>query len=91
MHRAAPELAVRLSGRQTTLRAGERGACPVLEQDYRDAAELMDASGMGGHTIDALVAAVARRQPRPVLVATSDPVDLPRLLQRDPGVGVLPV
>ena len=41
---------------------------PIWEQDYRDAAELM-----GGHTIDALVAAVARRQPRPVLIATSDP------------------
>ena len=64
---------------------------PVLEQDYRDAAELMDATGRGGHTIDALVAAVARRQRRPVLIATSDPVDLRRLLQREADIGVLPV
>ena len=64
---------------------------PILEQDYRDAAELMEATGMGGHTIDALVAAVARRQPRPVLIATSDPGDLRRLLQRDADIGVLPV
>ena len=64
---------------------------PILEQDYRDAAELMEATGMGGHTIDALVAAVARRQPRPVLIATSDPVDLRRLLQLETGIGVLPV
>ena len=63
----------------------------VVEQDYRDAAELMDLAGMGGHTIDALVAAVARRQPRPVLIATSDPRDLRALLQDDRGIGVLPV
>ena len=64
---------------------------PILEQDYRDAAELMEATGIGGHTIDALVAAVARRHPRPVLIATSDPGDLRRLLQRDTDIGVLPV
>ena len=62
---------------------------PVLERDYRDAAVLMEATGMGGHTIDALVAAMARRLPRPVLIATSDPVDLRRLLQGERGIGVL--
>ena len=64
---------------------------PIVEQDYREAAELMEATGMGGHTIDALVAAVARRQPRPVLIATSDPDDLRRLLQRDAYIGVLSI
>ena len=61
----------------------------MLERDYRDAAVLMEATGMGGHTIDALVAAMARRLPRPVLIATSDPVDLRRLLQGERGIGVL--
>ena len=64
---------------------------PVLERDYRDATELMSATGMGRRTIDALVAAVARRQSRPVLIATSDPQDLRQLLQREQGIGLLPV
>ena len=63
----------------------------VLEQDYREAAKLMEATGMGGHTIDALVAAIARRLPRPVLIATSDPKDLRQLLQGDRGIGLLAV
>ena len=46
---------------------------------------------MGGHTIDALVDAVGRRQPRPVLIATGDPGDLRRLLQRDADIGALSV
>ena len=64
---------------------------PVLEQDYCAAAALMETTGMGGHTIDALVAAMAQRLPRPVLIATSDPVDLRRLLQGEPAIGVLAV
>ena len=46
---------------------------PILEQDYRDAAQLMEATGMGGHAVDALVAAVARRQRRPVLIRHQRP------------------
>lgn len=64
---------------------------PLAEQDYRAAAELMESTGMGGHTIDALVAAVARRQRRPVLIVTSDPRDLLRLVDGELGIGVLAV
>lgn len=36
--------------------------------------------------MDALVAAIARRHPRPVLIATSDPGNLRRLMQRDADI-----
>jgi predicted nucleic acid-binding protein len=49
-------------------------------RDCHDAGRLMGATGTGGKTIDALVAATALRLPRPVAVLTSDPSDLARLL-----------
>lgn len=52
---------------------------PLQEQDFRAAGELMALTGMGGHTVDALVAVTARRLPEPCVVLTSDPDDL-RLL-----------
>ena len=61
---------------------------PVEEQDWRDAGQLMHDSGMGGHTIDAALATVARRLPPPVLILTSDPDDLSRLTAQTPGIAV---
>lgn len=52
---------------------------PLQEVDFRAAGELMGRTGMGGHTIDALVAVTARRLPPPCVVLTSDPDDLRRL------------
>lgn len=47
----------------------------------RRAGELLGATGLSGHrwTVDALIAAVALAQPRPVILLTSDPDDLSRL------------
>lgn len=44
----------------------------------RKAGELLGATGMSGHrcTVDALLATVALAQPRPVVLLTSDPLDL---------------
>ena len=61
------------------------------EQHYRDAADLMERTAMGGHTIDALVAQVALRLPRPVVIATSDPDDLRRLTQGHRGIAIFAV
>jgi predicted nucleic acid-binding protein len=49
----------------------------------RKAGELLDATGMSGHrcTVDALLAAVALTQRRPVILLTSDPDDLARLTE----------
>lgn len=52
---------------------------PLQEVDFRNAGQLMAATGMGGHTVDALVAVTAARLPAPCVVLTSDPVDLRRL------------
>lgn len=49
-------------------------------RDCHDAGRLMSATGSGGKTLDALVAATALRLPKPVVVLTSDPKDLARLL-----------
>jgi predicted nucleic acid-binding protein len=49
----------------------------------RKAGELLGATGMSGHrcTVDALLAAVALAQRRPVILLTSDPDDLARLTE----------
>jgi predicted nucleic acid-binding protein len=54
---------------------------PVDKALGRAAGELLGRAGLAGHrcTIDALLAAVALRQPRPVLLLTSDPDDMARL------------
>lgn len=59
--------------------------------DCRNAGELMARTGMGGKTIDALVAATALRLPRPVAVLTSDVADLAQLLEGYPQVRVVRV
>lgn len=52
---------------------------PLREIDFRHAGELMTTTGMGGHTVDALVAVTAMRLPSPCVVLTSDPQDLRKL------------
>jgi predicted nucleic acid-binding protein len=49
----------------------------------RKAGELLGATGMSGHhcTVDALLAAVALAQRRPVILLTSDPDDMARLTE----------
>ena len=63
----------------------------LTESHYRDAATLMDATGMRGHTVDALVASAARSCPRPVVLVTSDPSDFQRLLQDTKGIAVVAI
>lgn len=53
---------------------------PVLAEDGRRAGELLGVTGLGDATVDALVAALVLRQPGPVLLVTSDPDDLSRLV-----------
>jgi predicted nucleic acid-binding protein len=55
----------------------------VTQQVGRKAGELLGATGMSGHrcALDALLAAVALAQDRPVVLATSDPGDLTRLTE----------
>jgi predicted nucleic acid-binding protein len=52
----------------------------------RAAGELLGRAGLAGHrcTIDALLAAVALGQPRPIVLLTSDPDDMARLTD-EPG------
>jgi len=59
---------------------------PVTPELGRGAGELLGRNGLSGHrcTIDAVVAATALELPRPVLVLTSDPDDLNRLVD-EPG------
>ncbi|WP_256103604.1 PIN domain-containing protein [Streptomyces sp. ODS05-4] len=54
---------------------------PVTEQAAKAAAELLRGAGLHGHkyAIDATVAEVALRQPKPVAVLTSDSDDMTRL------------
>lgn len=54
---------------------------PVDKALGRAAGELLGRAGLAGHrcTIDALLAAVALGQPRPVVLMTSDPDDMARL------------
>lgn len=63
----------------------------LMEQHYRDAATLMERTAMGGHTIDALTVAAALTLPRPVVIATSDPDDIHRLLQGQRGMATFAV
>jgi predicted nucleic acid-binding protein len=59
---------------------------PIDKALGRTAGELLGRAGLSGHrcTIDALLAAVALNQPRPVVLLTSDPDDLARLTD-EPG------
>ncbi|HEX5493395.1 MAG TPA: hypothetical protein VFX70_02325 [Mycobacteriales bacterium] len=54
---------------------------PVTAQVARTAGELLGATGLDGHrcALDALVAAIARDCPRPVLLLTSDMDDMSAL------------
>ncbi|MCA2225210.1 DNA-binding protein [Nonomuraea aurantiaca] len=54
---------------------------PVTEDAAKASAELLKAAGLHGHkyAIDATVAEVALRQPRPVVMLTSDMDDMARL------------
>ncbi|WP_046494071.1 hypothetical protein [Streptomyces odonnellii] len=54
---------------------------PVTEQAAKEAAKLLKAAGLHGHThaIDATVAEAALRQPGPVAILTSDVDDMTRL------------
>jgi predicted nucleic acid-binding protein len=59
---------------------------PIDKALGRAAGELLGRTGLAGHrcTIDALLAAVALRQPRPVVLLTSEPDDMARLTD-EPG------
>lgn len=54
---------------------------PVTEQAAKAAAELLKGAGLHGHkyAIDATVAEVALRQPKPVVLVTSDSDDMTKL------------
>jgi predicted nucleic acid-binding protein len=58
----------------------------VTQQVGRKAGELLGTTGLSGHrcALDALLAAVALAQERPVILATSDPRDLAKLTE-EPG------
>jgi predicted nucleic acid-binding protein len=59
---------------------------PIDKALGRAAGELLGRAGLSGHrcTIDALLAAVALGQPRPIVLLTSDPDDMARLTD-EPG------
>ncbi|HEY5985526.1 MAG TPA: PIN domain-containing protein [Streptosporangiaceae bacterium] len=61
-------------------------AVPVTPDIARRAGEMLGASGLSGHrcAVDAVVAATARGLERPVVLLTSDPGDLNRLVE-EPG------
>ncbi|WBB98685.1 MULTISPECIES: PIN domain-containing protein [unclassified Solwaraspora] len=56
---------------------------PVSPQIGRRAGELLGATGLSGHrcAIDAVVAVTALEMPRPVVLLTSDPDDMNRLVE----------
>jgi predicted nucleic acid-binding protein len=63
---------------------------PLSHELGRSAGELLGASGLPpAAAIDAMVAATALVQTRPVMILTSDPGDLSILTEGRPGVGVL--
>ncbi|WP_433178876.1 type II toxin-antitoxin system VapC family toxin [Actinoallomurus sp. CA-150999] len=65
---------------------------PLTRELGRTAGTLLGRSGLPGTaTIDAMVAATALDQPRPVVILTSDPNDLKSLIEGEVGVGVLAV
>jgi len=59
---------------------------PIDAETAREAGELLGQAGLSGHrcALDALVAAVAMAQPRPVVLLTSDSKDMQRLTD-EPG------
>ncbi len=59
---------------------------PVTVEIARRAGELLGATGLTGHryALDAVVAATALQQPRPVVLLTSDLDDINRLVE-EPG------
>jgi predicted nucleic acid-binding protein len=59
---------------------------PIDKATARFAGELLGRTGLSGHScaLDALLAAVALAQPRPVVILTSDPKDLAKLTE-EPG------
>jgi hypothetical protein len=59
---------------------------PVSAELARRAGELLGTTGLSGHrcAIDAVVAATVLDLPRPVILLTSDPDDLSRLVE-EPG------
>jgi predicted nucleic acid-binding protein len=70
----------------------------VTPEMARTAGELLGVTGMSGHrcAIDAVVAVTALQQARPVVLLTSDPNDLSRLVEeldrpKDQRVAVIPV
>ena len=80
-----------------TLRGGRRDAAvyrvlsriivvPVTAAIARRAGELLGTTGLSGHrcAIDAVIAATALEMPRPVVLLTSDPDDLNKLVE-EPG------
>jgi predicted nucleic acid-binding protein len=54
---------------------------PLTLAHAHDAGRLLSVPGSAGHTVDAIIAATAVRMPKPVIVLTSDPKDLERLLE----------
>lgn len=65
---------------------------PLTRELGRSAGALLGASGLPPtSTIDAMVAATALDQTRPVVILTSDPRDLSALVEREPGIGVVAV
>lgn len=56
---------------------------PVSPEVGRESGELLGATGLTGHrcAIDSVVAVTALRQPRPVVLLTSDPQDLETLVE----------
>lgn len=54
---------------------------PVTPEDGRRAGVLLGGTGLGGATVDALVATLALRCPGPVVILTSDTDDLSTLVQ----------
>jgi hypothetical protein len=61
------------------------------DEHAKEAGRLLGRTNSGDRTIDALVAAAALRMPRPVVVLTSDPKDLGRLLEGQRRVVVVRV
>ncbi|MGI8427164.1 MAG: type II toxin-antitoxin system VapC family toxin [Actinomycetota bacterium] len=53
---------------------------PVTAEIGREAGELLGKTGLAEATVDAVVGATALRQAGPVLILTSDPKDLSRLV-----------
>jgi predicted nucleic acid-binding protein len=65
---------------------------PLTRELGRRAGELLGTSGLPATAaIDAMVAATAINQTRPVVILTSDPRDLAALVEGESGIGVLPV